>query len=164
MSAGTTKIIDNPLDPLYPQKFPPYRLWNQQNYSAVWATESECKLHRFSRQELKHCFSNDGGDAQSQIVIIGDSRARQLAYATALYLSGRTSPWYDKTRHEAYDLRVPDVSDVRFVWSSCFLEKHRDWRLKSDVIKGIQVEGDTRLIIVGQHLWGKFNITRLVGK
>ena len=67
-------------------KFRPHRCfeeWSVQNYSGKWESVDDCEIHRIKPAEIQQCFENGKG----RVLILGDSRSRQLARSMQLYSS-----------------------------------------------------------------------------
>ena len=67
-------------------EFRPHRCfeeWGVQNYSGKWESVNDCEIHRIKPAEIQQCFENGKG----RVLILGDSRSRQLARSMQLYSS-----------------------------------------------------------------------------
>ena len=66
------QTVSNPLHINYPLQWPPYRYWSEQNYTGTWSSNESCTISQFKTDGIKTCLG------KSSVMIIGDSRARQL--------------------------------------------------------------------------------------
>ena len=75
------KIIEHPYHPEYHQAR--YSPWANQNWTGTWESQDDCKIERkWYRAQLDQCFD----EGNSHIMIVGDSRARQLSRAFEVFL------------------------------------------------------------------------------
>ena len=105
--------------------------WHEQNYSGNWVSADNCKIHRFSKIDLEHCFSTNlhglESNSSSEIVIVGDSRGRQLFLAFKQYFEMKKDRWKDPIIHSSL-IHSTNTAKLKYFWSTSFrkwgLDKH----------------------------------------
>ena len=142
----------NILEPDYPITFPPYKRWGLQNFSGIWrANDKNCKLDRYKKAEIANCLE--------KIVVVGDSRGRQLYRALKLYIDDHLNQrWDDFVIREDLETKLDNGVSLNFVWSNSFFEwGEKSHKMQPKIKEGLGlIENKVHkksLIIIDQHLF-----------
>ena len=134
IDAKTNKTITNPWNPNYPVVWPPFKPWNEQNYTGDWKPENDCDLKsEFSKNELSKCFSG------KHIHFIGDSRTRQL-YASMVALFKNETFFVDHKGVMNDRVIIDGISSISFAYSQCFhcTGNRRILHLKTNILSSVK--------------------------
>ena len=136
--------VTHPYDWNYPyHPWPFFRLWNQQNYSGKWKTGNDCKLEHFEAENS--CLKN------VSVILMGDSRTRQLAHAISQFIKGESTYLDHKleTDHVFYD---DNSTKVSYIWSKTF-DRNSSMDFGFDELKK-QVDRNKmkKLVLIGEQI------------
>lgn len=109
-----TAVIAHPYHFDYPYKpWPFFKSWSEQNYSGIWKSNDDCEMKILNESELSECFNH----GKKRILLIGDSRTRQLANALTRRIKQEHRFKDRQFFHYKKYFNQQNLTKVEFIWS-----------------------------------------------